>query len=138
MSDFTPSSDLDDVIDEEFLAELIDTFILEFEELMDIYREALKNLRNIQDDKLHALNEIFRVFHTLKGDAAYFNEFQEFAAFASDFCDRLRDPKLEMLKDTLLMRDIRLNYSRLSSAFSALNRGSSLRAFRFKIMLRNF
>lgn len=138
MSDFTPSSDLDDVIDEEFKAELIETFILEFEELMDIYREALKNLRNIQDDKLHALNEIFRVFHTLKGDAAYFDEFREFAAFASNFCERLRDPSLKMLSDTLLMRDIRLNYSRLSSAFSALNRGSTLRAFRFKIMLRNF
>ncbi len=132
------SEELGDGMDAELQNELIQTFILEFDELMDIYKDALKKMRSLRSNKVDALQDIFRVYHTLKGDAAYFDEFHEFVKFSSAFCDRLRNPNEEMLKDQILMRQISLNYSRLSSAFSALKKGNSLRALRFKILLRNF
>ncbi|MCY3410267.1 MAG: Hpt domain-containing protein [Candidatus Heimdallarchaeota archaeon] len=125
-------------MDEDFKNQLLDTFLIEFEELMDIYKGGIMKLRSLRGDKLQALQDIFRVYHTLKGDAAYFEEFAEFVKFSSTFCERLRNPSLELLKDIDLMSDISLNYSRLSSAFMALNNGKSLQAFRFKLFLRNF
>lgn len=125
-------------LDEEMRKELIDTFILEFEELMELYKKALIELRRLRSDKVQALEDIFRVYHTLKGDAAYFDEFNEFVEFAKVFTERLRHPNQSMLEDEKLINEIRLNYSRLSGAFNALNTGKSLRSFRFKIFLRNF
>lgn len=125
-------------MDADLMDELIQTFILEFEELMDIYKNSLRKLRSLRDDKLEALQEIFRVYHTLKGDAGYFPDFAEFVKFSSNFCERLRNPNLSMLEDAQLMREVSLNYSRLSSAFSLIKNGNSLRALRFKILLRNF
>lgn len=126
--------------------ELLNTFLLEFEEIMTVYRNALIELRKINGDKLFAFKEIFRVYHTLKGDSAYFEEFNEFTNYADQMCELVRPySRLDDIKEveinieeTQLIKILSLNYSRLSSAYFALMRGKSLRALRFKIFLRNF
>ncbi|MHA2251403.1 MAG: Hpt domain-containing protein [Candidatus Kariarchaeaceae archaeon] len=124
--------------EEELQKELMNVFMIEFEELMENYEKALKELRKINGDRKNAYFEIFRVFHTLKGDSAYFEEFASFAKYASNLCEQFRNLPENMLEDPNLLTTARINYSRLSSAFYALNKGKSLRGFRFKVFLRNF
>ncbi len=124
----------DVVMDEE----LLQVFYTEFEQLMDAYKEALKNLRKIRGDRKKAFYEIFRVYHTLKGDSAYFPAFEEFTKFTSIVCERVRDLPETSFHDEVLIKSLRLNYSRLSGVFLAFNKGHNLRAFRFKMFLQNF
>lgn len=117
---------------------LLDVFILEFEELMDIFKKSLKEIRKLNGDKKQAYQDIFRVFHTLKGDSGYFTEFGEFTKFATERCESLRYIDDETVNSGIMLNQLRIDYSRLSSALAALNKGNSMRAFRFKVFLKNY
>jgi len=121
-------------MDDEFFAELVETFILEFEELMGLYASALKTLRKrggLNDAKKQAYADLFRIYHTLKGDSGYFPDFANFTSFATAYCERLRPLDDSVYTDDQLREEIRLNYSRLSSVLMALQKGRSLKSFSF-------
>jgi len=122
----------------DFLSELIDTFLLEFEELMDLYRKSLSEIRKPHGDHDQAYEDLFRIYHTLKGDAGYFPEFEDFTKFASHYCELLRPRDSSVKENDQLLRELSLNYSRLSTALAALKKGKSLQTFRFKLFLKNF
>ena len=139
MDEETEKSFVDELSDEEFKKELLDTFVLEFGELLDIYRNSLSEIRRFKGNKLAAYKEIFRVYHTLKGDAGFFGgEFEEFTKFASFHCELVRNADEDTVKDMKLRQLLSVNYSRLSSAYNTLNNGGSLKAFRFRLFMRNF
>ena len=130
---------VDDFSEEDLKTELLDTFILEFGELLEIYMKALSDIRKFRGDKLSAYNNIFRVYHTLKGDAGFFGkEFEEFTKFASYHCELVRNADEETVKDMKLRQVLSVNYARLSSVFNTLSNGGSMKAFRFRVFLRNF
>ena len=133
------NEELEDQLDETIMdEELLQVFYLEFEQLMDSYKEALKELRKIGGDRKKSFYEIFRVYHTLKGDSGYFPAFEEFTKFTKVVCEKVRDLPESRFHDEILIRNLRLNYSRLSSVLLAMNKGHNLRAFRFKMFLQNF
>ena len=133
------NNELEDQLGENSMdEELLQIFYLEFEQLMDSYKEALKELRKINGDRKKSFYEIFRVFHTLKGDSAYFPPFEEFTKFTTIICEQVRDLPESRFHDELLIKNLRLNYARLSSVLLAMNNGQNLRAFRFKMFLLNF
>ncbi|MHA2089261.1 MAG: Hpt domain-containing protein [Candidatus Kariarchaeaceae archaeon] len=124
--------------DEAFKEEMMRVFMHEFEELMTIFEHALKELRRPSGDIKHAYKEIFRVFHTLKGDSGFFEGYEGFTQYASELCEVYRDLPNDQLSNPKLLQIARINFSRLSSTINALNKGKSLKAFRFKVFLRNF
>jgi len=125
-------------MDPEFEAEMLDVFLEEFEDLMVLLQGGMKELQKLKPDREQAYKDIFRVFHTLKGDAGFFAEFAPFTKWAAGLCEIVRDITEDQYDDPEIYNQMRLAYARLSSAFGALNRGKSLRTFRFKIFLRNF
>ncbi len=124
--------------DENLKNELLEVFMLEFGELMVTYQDALKEIHNPKGENKHAYSEIFRVFHTLKGDSSYFGEFDNFVKYSSAQCDNYRNIPEEKMLDPELYNIAKLNYYRLSTPFNTLNRGQSLKIFRFKLFLRNY
>ena len=126
------------VEDEESRKEFLAVFIQEFEELMEIYNNGLKELCRINGDRAKAFQDLFRVYHTLKGDSAYFPNFSEFTKFCFSTCEDLRNLPEDRFHDEELLTKLRINFTRLSSALSAVNRGQSMHTFRFQIFLQNF
>ncbi len=120
-------------MDPEFEKELMATFILELSELLTIYRNSLGEIRSVMGDKSKAYKELFRVYHTLKGDAGYFEEFAEFTKFASYHCETLRHADEKIWNNPKILQTMSINYSLISTAYHALSNGRNLQALRFKI-----
>ncbi len=117
--------------DMEFQKELMQVFITEFGDLLSLYKSALSKLRRKNGDKDQAIKDIFRVFHTLKGDSGYFDEFANFTSFTSNFCETLRGQDSSILNNEKIKKTISINYSRLSSVYNAIVNGGKLNAFQF-------
>ncbi|MHA2503579.1 MAG: Hpt domain-containing protein [Candidatus Kariarchaeaceae archaeon] len=124
-----------DIMDDDFYEELIETFILEFEELIEIYSHALKT---INSDRQQAIKDLFRVYHTLKGDASFFEQYARFAEFASHYCELLRPQDDSVLNNDQLIHQIRLNLTPLTAAVRAMKMGKSLESFHFDHQMKNF
>ena len=120
-------------MDPVFEKELMETFILELSELLAIYRNSLGEIRSIVGDNAMAYKELFRVYHTLKGDAGYFEEFAEFTKFASFHCETLRYADEKIWNDPKILQTMSINYSLISTAYHTLSKGRNLQNLRFKI-----
>ena len=120
-------------MDPEFEKELMATFILELGELLAIYRNSLGEIRSVIGDKPKAYKELFRVYHTLKGDAGYFEEFAEFTKFTSYYCEILRNADENVWNNPKILQTMSTNYSLISTAYHALSKGRNLQAMRFRI-----
>lgn len=116
---------------EEYAEELLDVFIEEFEELLDLYLECLKILRNVHGDHEAAVKDLFRIYHTLKGDSGFFPRFHHFTDFVSFYCEILRPQDTVVVTDKKFIAIMSMNYSRLSSVLLSIKKGQSLTAFRF-------
>lgn len=124
-------------MDPEFEKELMATFILELSELLAIYRHSLGEIRSVMGDKALAYKELFRVYHTIKGDAGYFEEFTEFTKFASYHCETLRYADEKIWNDPKILQTMSINYSLISTAYHTLSKGRTLQALRFQIKEEN-
>ena len=82
----------DPIITEEFRQELVSVFVVEAEEMLDRFEQLLLELEQRPDDD-ELLNEIFRVAHTLKGNAAclQFEEMTQFAHVVEALLERMRE-----------------------------------------------
>lgn len=127
----TMADNSDILADPSFRAEMMQTFIEEFEELMLLYKSSLQQLSSPHADRKTAFADLFRIYHTLKGDAGFFPEFRRFANFASYYCEILRPYEHTEFTDTELINNLKLNLSRLSSVLLAIKKGRSLEAFQF-------
>jgi hypothetical protein len=120
-------------MDPEFEKELMATFVLELSELLAIYRNSLGEIRSIVGDKPQAYKELFRVYHTLKGDAGYFEEFAEFTKFATYHCEILRHADQKVWDDPKILQIMSTNYSLISTVYHTLSKGRNLQALKFHI-----
>ncbi len=108
-------------------------FLQEFNDMMDLYSESLRNLRFLRDSEkvLEAYKSIFRIFHTLKGTAAYFEDYMPLSKYSSEMCELYRDVNETKSKDTELLFWTRKGFTQLSSAYFSIRRGFSLRSYKF-------
>ncbi len=86
--------------------ELIEEFVTESNELIETVGNELMSLE-IEPDNQNIVNEIFRVFHTLKGNSGMvgLHQMAEIAHKSEDILGKLRDKQLEtstFMVDTLL------------------------------------
>ena len=119
--------------DDAHYEEFHSVFIEEFKSMLDNYSHALKQLRTIEspETRLNGYREIFRIFHTMKGTAGYFEEYKNLAKFAESYCELFRDVDETCLNDYSLLNWARKGFTQLSSTFFALRRGGSVNAYRY-------
>ncbi len=87
---------------DDFAQELEKDFLEEAFSLIDNFESSLLELEKDQSDH-KAINEIFRVAHTIKGGAGTvgFNEIQEFTHLIEDVLDLVRKDTLTLSKDDI-------------------------------------
>jgi chemotaxis protein histidine kinase CheA len=119
-------------------SELFHVFFTEYKYLLDIYEKALANIRDVDGDSKQGFKNIFRVYHTLIGDSAYFSEFHDFTRYISESCEIVREVPEIQYNNPNLINTLHLNYSRLSSIlFASENIGDPSLAH-FRSFLLNF
>jgi two-component system chemotaxis sensor kinase CheA len=84
------------IITEAFRQELVAVFVVEAEEMLEKFEQLLLELEQRPDSE-ELLNEIFRVAHTLKGNAAclQFEEMTQFAHVVEALLEKMRDGKVD-------------------------------------------
>ncbi|MDH5403446.1 MAG: hypothetical protein OEY49_13200 [Candidatus Heimdallarchaeota archaeon] len=97
-----------DIMGDNFLSEMMGIFLIEYRDLIDAYADSLQNIEN---DILVELSykELFRVYHTLKGNTAFFPEYKEFTHFTKYYCELLRYPEKLDLHDPILINTMKTN-----------------------------
>jgi chemotaxis protein histidine kinase CheA len=70
-----------------FADDMFQVFLEEFAKRFEQYRHGMRQLVSGSSD---AIRELFRVFHTLKSDSAYF-PLEEFSEFTRRSCELLRN-----------------------------------------------
>ena len=71
----------------EFDQEIIDVFVEEFGDLIDILKREIMSAE--ENNKACNIKEIFRVFHTLKGNSATL-EFNRLHKLSHEYCEHFR------------------------------------------------
>ena len=118
--------------------ELIYVFFTEYKHLLDVYKLALDEIMQIGGKKQKAFKDIFRVYHTFKGDSAYFPEFSKFTKFTSDACDYFRDISERDYQDQTFITKLNLDYSKMSSILFAADLMGDPSISHFQSFLTNF
>ncbi|MCE7734099.1 MAG: hypothetical protein GPJ54_04415 [Candidatus Heimdallarchaeota archaeon] len=118
--------------------ELIYVFFTEYKHLLDVFKLGIDEIMQIGGNKQKAFKEIFRVYHTLKGDSAYFPEFSEFTKFITDGCDDVRDVSEDQYYDQALITKLNLDYSKMSSILFAADLMGDPSISHFQAFLTNF
>ena len=118
--------------------EFLYIFYTEYKHLLGVFKRSLDEIIDGGRNKQNAHKDIFRVYHTLKGDSAYFPEFNEFTKFISEGCEGVRDWSEEKFSNQALFIKLNLDYSRLSSILSLEDQKNGKTIKRFRAFLKNF
>ncbi len=108
-------------------------FIEEFKSMLESYSQALRKLRNIEprETRMEGFKDIFRIYHTIKGTAGYFQEYQKLSKFAERYCELFRNVEQSELEEMELVNWARKGFTQLSSSFFAIRRGGTVNAYRY-------
>lgn len=117
--------------EDEHFEEFHSVFIEEFKSMLETYSAALKKLRPIEapETRLEGMKDIFRIYHTIKGTAGYFHDYQKLSKFAERYCELFRNVDEDNLN--CLINWARRGFTQLSSSFFAIRRGGSVNAYRY-------
>ncbi len=127
-----------EMIEDPVEKELIYVFFTEYKHLLDVYKLGLNEIMQIRGNKQKAFKDIFRVYHTLKGDSAYFPEFGKFTKFIAEACNDVRDISEDHYFDQSLITKLNLEYSKLSSIFFAADLIGDPSIEHFQAFLKSF
>ncbi|RMG30106.1 MAG: hypothetical protein D6732_16410 [Methanobacteriota archaeon] len=118
---------------DEHYEEFHSVFIEEFKNMLDTYSQALRKLRNIEpkETRLEGFRDIFRIYHTIKGTAGYFQDYQKLSEFAATYCELFRNVENNDIDELELINWARKGFTQLSSSFFAIRRGGSVNAYRY-------
>lgn len=114
-------------------SELLELFLEEYNEMLETYSNALNALRYSLDlsRRKDAYDDIFRVFHTLKGTGAFFPELENLTSFAKKSCEYFRNFEEKNSSDETLYRWTRIAFSQISSAKSAIEKRGNVNGYVF-------
>ncbi len=115
--------------------ELMELFMEEYNEMLETYSNALRILRNSKDNHLRkmAYDDVFRVFHTLKGTGAFFTELENLTSFAKKCCEYFRDFDEANADDETLHSWVRRAFSQISSAKSSIAKRGHVNGYKFHL-----
>lgn len=113
--------------------ELREVYLSEFNELLTLYASACKIITH--EKRVHKLrnayDDIFRVFHTIKGTSSYFEGYEPLIEFAKTATEYFRELPEASFGHEGLRKWSKHGLSQLSVAKSAIEKGMSLEAFTF-------
>lgn len=99
--------------------EIIEVFIEEYYEFLELLKMEINNARSNQKTKV---NEIFRVFHTLKGNSATL-EYMRLSKLSSHYCDYFRNIQKQGKVDSKELIALEKCYTTLHKFISAIKSG---------------
>lgn len=118
--------------------ELLHVFYTEYKHLVEVYKLGLEEIMELGGNKRQGYKDIFRVFHTLKGDSAYFPEFATFTKFITEGCEDVRNVPEEYYNDQTLITKLNINFAKLSSIFFAADKMGDPSIAHFQAFLLSF